>query len=581
MKRTSYEGVLTKAAAPMDIKASTKEEGLFEGYLSRWMHADSYWEASEKGAFNTSLRTRGPNSPTPRIHLRWEHSQTVGVWKRMEEDSTGLYVVGKVVDDGANGTAARALLREAAPLGLSIGFRRVRSRPGEEYDAIDFSYPPFDGNPVAKSEITILQEVRLMEGSLVSFPAVDQALVTAGSYRSDRRVHPVPAIPVLNRKTPHQRALEAEIAIAEAELMIERSKPVKTTNIITIPSPDAPATKSAGQRLIESKGYAETQELRFSTSRRIKFAVDVPDLLSQKALIHSGALPAGFVAPDVRGTFAANPQLSNVRRVLLGGTTTSNLVVIAQENTAASTNAAAETPEATHTSAASESPVNASVKPESTFALTRAEFLVQTVSHWVPVTTQAYDDSGLLQLYVDGALRDGLEDRIASQVLNGDGTNPDLLGLLNAGIQNLDSTYFSGAPVNNAGDDNENANRLRRAKRLIQTTGRANPSFILLNPTDAEELETASSATEGIYLYPGSSGLLGGLPVYPDNAVPAGTGIVGDGSKAAILDRQEAQILVGYVDDQRIRNMVTILAEARTVLVVFRPAAFAKVALAS
>jgi hypothetical protein len=42
----------------------------------------------------------------------------------------------------------------------------------------------------------------------------------------------------------------------------------------------------------------------------------------------------------------------------------------------------------------------------------------------------------------------------------------------------------------------------------------------------------------------------------------------------------QAQILVDTIDDQFIRNMLTILAEERLALTVFRPAAFAVVDLA-
>jgi hypothetical protein len=49
---------------------------------------------------------------------------------------------------------------------------------------------------------------------------------------------------------------------------------------------------------------------------------------------------------------------------------------------------------------------------------------------------------------------------------------------------------------------------------------------------------------------------------------------------AAVWDRMQAQILVDTIDDQFVRNMLTLLAEERLALTVFRPAAFAEVALA-
>jgi hypothetical protein len=48
---------------------------------------------------------------------------------------------------------------------------------------------------------------------------------------------------------------------------------------------------------------------------------------------------------------------------------------------------------------------------------------------------------------------------------------------------------------------------------------------------------------------------------------------------AAIWDREDANILVDTINDQFVRNMLTILAELRAALTVFRPSAFVDVTL--
>ena len=64
--------------------------------------------------------------------------------------------------------------------------------------------------------------------------------------------------------------------------------------------------------------------------------------------------------------------------------------------------------------------------------------------------------------------------------------------------------------------------------------------------------------------------------------ITAGTALVGDGTMAAVVDRRDAQI---YIADQHsdffVRNIFVMLAEERVALPVFRPAAFAKVTLAT
>jgi HK97 family phage major capsid protein len=170
-------------------------------------------------------------------------------------------------------------------------------------------------------------------------------------------------------------------------------------------------------------------------------------------------------------------------------------------------------------------------------------------------------------------------------LLNGNGTN-DLTGLLNtADIQDLDQTYFTGAAVNDAGIDNENYNRILRARTLIRTVGRARANFVVINPADLEDFLTYTTASDHQYYGAGpfsGSGLtnLWGLRVVEDENLTAGSALVGDGRMAAVWDRMQAQILIDTIDDQFIRNMLTILAEERLALTVFRPQAFAVVDLA-
>jgi len=83
--------------------------------------------------------------------------------------------------------------------GLSIGFRRISDRTAEDSDPLDFSSAPDMVKSIPRSEIRILTGVRLMENSVVSFPAVDPALVT--NYRSDLDLSKLAA-----ELTPEQRA---------------------------------------------------------------------------------------------------------------------------------------------------------------------------------------------------------------------------------------------------------------------------------------------------------------------------------------------------------------------------------------
>ena len=302
-----------------------------------------------------------------------------------------------------------------------------------------------------------------------------------------------------------------------------------------------------------------------------------------KTLVQTGMLPADYIqATFVPGFYRGDDLQGTLRDVLINGTTNSDAITFFRET--AFTNEAAGVPQATHTSAANETPVNASVKPESALTFEQVTAPVVTIAHWIPITRQTLMDAAQMQTYVEQRLLDGLRLAESDQLLNGTGTN-DLTGLLQtANIQNLDQTYFSGAAVNDAGQDNENFNRVLRAKRLIRTTGRAMANFVVINPADLENFLTY---TDGDRQYFGAGPFSGngvpnlwGLRVVEDENLTAGAVLVGDGRMAAVWDRMQAQIFIDTIDDQFIRNMLTILAEERLALTVFRPQAFALVDLA-
>ena len=297
-----------------------------------------------------------------------------------------------------------------------------------------------------------------------------------------------------------------------------------------------------------------------------------------RTLIYGGALAADMVRPQlVPGIFRGDDKIPGLRDVLINGTTTSDAITFFRE--LAFTNAAAGVAEASNTSDTS------GTKPESALTFEQDTAAVKTLAHWIPITRQAVDDTAQLQTYVEQRLLDGLKLEESDQLLNGTGS-ADLTGILQtSNIQVLDATYFAANPVQNAGDLNENFNRLLRAKTKIAVTGRGRASFYLINPSDMEVLMSITNQMGNYYgSGPFTNGIvptLWGLPVVIDENIAAGTVLTGDGRMAAVWDRMQAQIFLGTIDKQFIRNMFTILAEERLALTVFRPSAFASVTLAA
>lgn len=180
-RRTTYDGHLTKQRDPQEVRADG-EQGILTGYASKYWVVDSYAEATAPGSFAETIAQRGPKGSN-RILLRYEHETTIGTHRSMAEDSVGLLIEGHVSDDGMDGTRVRRHLADGVQYGISIGFRRMADRTAEDNDPLDFSSAPSWVQSLPRNEIRILTGVKLYENSVVSFPAVDPALVE--SYRSE------------------------------------------------------------------------------------------------------------------------------------------------------------------------------------------------------------------------------------------------------------------------------------------------------------------------------------------------------------------------------------------------------------
>ena len=133
--------------------------GLFEGYASLFGVADLGGDVVMAGAFRESLRKRGAD----RVKMLWQHdpAEPIGAWLMVEEDTRGLRVKGRLNLEVSRAREILALMREGQVDGLSIGFRTQR--------AVD------DRN----TGLRRLQKLDLWEISLVTFPMLPQARVTA------------------------------------------------------------------------------------------------------------------------------------------------------------------------------------------------------------------------------------------------------------------------------------------------------------------------------------------------------------------------------------------------------------------
>lgn len=151
----------------MKIKAcdivvkSLEDDGTFTGYASVFNYVDAHNDVVCRGAFQQSLDRWRKKGTWPKMLWQHAHDQVVGVWTQMFEDEVGLYVVGKLLLDVEKAREAYTLLKTKAVDSLSIGFRLKRSMRGR----------------FGTRDVTYLHEVDLMEVSLVTFAANEEARI--------------------------------------------------------------------------------------------------------------------------------------------------------------------------------------------------------------------------------------------------------------------------------------------------------------------------------------------------------------------------------------------------------------------
>lgn len=262
--------------------------------------------------------------------------------------------------------------------------------------------------------------------------------------------------------------------------------------------------------------------------------------------------------PDI---IQVNPNRQmTIRDLLLPGTTSSGSIEYARE-TVFTNNAApvAENP--------------STQKPQSDLSFDLKNVPVRTIAHWVKASKQILADAPMLQSYIDGRLRYGLQFVEEQQLLLGDGTGNNLLGIMPqatayaapTGITVSAATYI----------DTLRLAMLQATLALFPATGH------VVNPTDWAAIELTKDS-QGRYLLANPTGLAGpvlwGLPVVQSLAMPQNNFLTGAFKYAAqIFDRETISVIVSTEDDKNVTtNMVTILAEERLGLAVYRPQALIK-----
>ena len=145
-----------------EIKDMNSDRREVAVYLAKFGNVDSDNDVIQKGAFKKSIQERGPGSSSNRKiaflrHHDWEHQ--IGTFTKLQEDDNGLFAVGKL-GTSTKGEDAWRDYQDGIIMEHSVGFQRVSDKTKFVKDS---------SNPLGG--FTLLQEVKLWEGSAVTFGA--------------------------------------------------------------------------------------------------------------------------------------------------------------------------------------------------------------------------------------------------------------------------------------------------------------------------------------------------------------------------------------------------------------------------
>jgi HK97 family phage major capsid protein len=277
-----------------------------------------------------------------------------------------------------------------------------------------------------------------------------------------------------------------------------------------------------------------------------------------------GLLPVPDVAPGVVYTLF---QPLSVEGLLMSGVATTNTVRYAVEGTA--TSGAAGVAEGGD-------------KPQSTLAYSMLDIPVKKVATTCVISDEALDDVPTMQQLVNGRLSVFVQNEVERQLLRGTANGNEITGLFNSSI-----------PLYTAGTADDRATQAFKAFNSMRGSAFLEPEWIVVHPDDYQILRLRTD-TAGQFLgggpWLGSYGNAGqvnaspqitgggqdrlwGIPTYVSaNVGNAGTALIGTRAAAQVWSNGGLRVeSTNAHSDFFTKDLVTVRAERRAALTVFRP----------
>jgi HK97 family phage major capsid protein len=313
--------------------------------------------------------------------------------------------------------------------------------------------------------------------------------------------------------------------------------------------------KSIGDMVVENEGVKALMERKNGQAR---VTIELKNILTGPALYGThNSIANALIVPTRGDTVMVPTRPFFIRDLITPGSTNSNAIEYAVETS---------NPYATQAAVVSEG----LRKPQSeNIAFDLRTTPVRTVAHFMKASRQVLDDVPMLASMIDGRLRFGLQYVEEQELLFGDGTGQHLFGI----IPQASAYAAAFAPSLPTSIDTLRLAALQATLALYPATG------YVLHPTDWAKIELTKD-TQGRYIVGDPQAQLmkrlWTLPVVDTQTMQAGKFLTGAFKMGAqIFDRMSIEVLISTEnEDDFVRNMITVRAEERLALAVYRPTAF-------
>ena len=377
-----------------------------------------------------------------------------------------------------------------------------------------------------------------------------------GKYTSEQKEE-------IKKRNDELAELVEDVSIEKKKLQNEKALEEDSKPVSEMPQPaEAVEAKTFGEQFVQSDAYKNY------LGKGVK-GVD-SHIETKTTLTTTGYPPETLRAPGILETALRDP----------------NAVISLFDVINTDQNAFSYLEETTFTNNAAEAAEGSAVG-EAALAFTEKTESIRKMGVFIPVTDELLADEAGIQGYLNSRLQTMIRLRLDSQLLSGDGTAPNLEGILDAGKSSVGSSDFNSY--------NGNLGRIGaiyNAITDIRVNAFTEPDAIIMNPQDWNQIVTSvndvttSGSLNPLFVVAGGFGAdvaptIWGLKVIPTTAISNNTVLVGKfggGEAANVVMRQGMEVAVSDShSDFFTKNQLAIRATMRVGFPVYRQAAFHKI----